>query len=152
MSSMARQPSDVTDKQDDQRVRRLDVPVYLDAGIALSLSASLGRGVVTESTVEKASSDEGSGVGRGKLGVAHLLTIEGERGKSQSVAVTESEVRRHTQESIFNSVRVALESGGLLRSASAWAEFRCISAPFLCRRSAQYAVLTMSSRSFSPYA
>jgi hypothetical protein len=32
--------------------------------------------------------------------------------------VTESEVRRHTQESIFNSVRLALESGGLLRSAS----------------------------------
>lgn len=95
---------------------RLDLPVYLDAGVALSLAASLG--LVTESTVETAVVSDGKGGFRARAGVGAVLSVDGQIGGSRSVAITENEVRKHTQASIFNAVRSRLERTELLKLPS----------------------------------
>ncbi len=54
-----RHQRDPTPLRDPGRPQRIDIPVYLDAGVALSLSASLSRGLVMESTVERPSPTRG---------------------------------------------------------------------------------------------
>lgn len=52
-----------------------------------------------------------------------MVSVEGQFGGSRSVAVTENEIRKYTQESIFNSVRDALGGNGLLKvPSSPWAD------------------------------
>ncbi len=103
---------------------RLDIPVYLDAGVALSLSASLNRGgLVLEKTVETATAQGRDGSAALHGGLSSVVSVQGHLGTSRSVAVTENEIRKYTQESIFNSVRDALQGNGLLRiPSSPWAD------------------------------
>jgi hypothetical protein len=103
--------------------RRLDLPIYLDAGVALSLSASLGHGLVWESNVERAVSDGRTASLGARAGVPEGVSLKAELGGSRSIAVTESEVRQQTQESIFNTVRGALEDASLIATPGVWAEF-----------------------------
>jgi hypothetical protein len=52
---------------------RVDIPVYLDAGIALSLSASLSRGVALERSVQTAIAKEATGALKGRGGLSPVL-------------------------------------------------------------------------------
>lgn len=118
-----RESADTYARSTDSRgSRRLDVPVYLDAGVALSLSASLGRGLVMESSVERAVADKTDTSLGASGGVPRLASIKSQFEGSQSVAVTESEVRKHTQESIFNNVRGLLEDAQLITTPQGWTE------------------------------
>lgn len=94
--------------------------MYLDAGIALSLSASLSRGVALERSVQTAIAKEVRGAAKAQAGflpVSIDASVEG----SRNSAVTENEVRMQTEESIFNGVRSALADAELLKSHStAW--------------------------------
>lgn len=102
---------------------RVDVPVYLDAGIALSLSASLSRGVALERSVQTAIKKEARGAVKSRVGVGPVASVEATADAARSSAVTENEVRMQTEESIFNAVRSALDETGLLKSPStSWAE------------------------------
>jgi hypothetical protein len=86
------------------------------------LSASLGKGLVWESSVEKAVAKNAEG-SAGIRGLSVVLPVDAQLGGSRSVAVTESEVRKQTQESIFNAVRHSLEANDLLRRPSSpWAD------------------------------
>jgi hypothetical protein len=123
---------------------RLDVPVYLDAGVALSLSASLGRGLVMESSVERATADKTDSTVGASAGVPHVASIKSQLGGSQSVAVTESEVRKQTQESIFNNVRGLLDEAELLRTPEAWETFEWRIGDFVDLRSERIVVPLVS--------
>jgi hypothetical protein len=115
-SKRSEPPSDDPDAAQADDSGRLDLPVYLDAGVALSLAASLG--LVTESTIETAVVSDGKGGFRARAGVGAVLSVDGQIGGSRSVAVTENEVRKHTQASIFNAVRSRLERTELLKAPS----------------------------------
>lgn len=104
-------------------VGRVDVPVYLDAGVALSLSASLSRGVAVERSVQTAITDEAKSAVKGRVNVVPVLAVDATADAAQISAVTESEVRMQTRESIFNGARSALSGSGLLKSpSSSWVE------------------------------
>ena len=75
-----RHQRDPTPLRDLGRPQRIDIPVYLDAGVALSLSASLSRGLVMESTVETAVANERKANARARAAVAPVMSVDGEIG------------------------------------------------------------------------
>lgn len=72
-----------------------------------------------ESSVERAISNDTAGSARARLGGLPIADLGGDASIARSVAVTENEVRKQTQESIFNAVRSALRENGLLREMPA---------------------------------
>jgi hypothetical protein len=101
---------------------RIDVPIYLDTGVALSLSASLSRGVAFERSVQTAITNEAKRAVRGRAGIG-AVAAGATADATDTSAVTESEVRMQTEESIFNGVRTALGQAGLVSSpAVSWAD------------------------------
>lgn len=102
--------------------RRIDVPIYLDAGVALSLSASLSRGVAVERSVQTAITKEAKRAVKWRAGTG-AISAGATADATDKSAVTESEVRMQTEESIFNGVRTALSQARLISSpAGAWAD------------------------------